>query len=299
MLTKDQLDHYHEFGYLKLPHFIDEPEVTILRNEVQRMIDSAPVGRDQPVDRMGNAVDHPHDFAFMNLPEDQVAGKKRQILNRISNQCARSEVMRQAYGNPKLLRCVESLYGEDFVPFAESIVIKLPDEGAPFFWHQDGNFKTGPVLERGVNFGIYLYPSTEENGCLRVIPKSHTWGQVDLETMIAEHGERLPDSIPVPAEPGDVLVHSRNLIHGSFTNTSPDMRITVYFGYHARKTVEDVYPTEHIRQRMELIPQAIGARAQSGLYPTEESFVYQPLKNGSSLGAAEQEQSLRTPALGV
>lgn len=209
MLTQTQLDHYRENGYLILPSFIDTAEVALLRDEVQRMMAEAPVKRGAARDIAGNPVDHPEDFAFANL--DAEGGQ--QVLNRISNQLARSTVMRMAYGNPRMLSCVESLYGPDWVPFAESIVIKMPDQGAPFWWHQDGNFKTGPVLERGVNFGIYLYPSTEENGCLRVIPQSHTWGRVDLQAMIAEHGERLPDSIPVPAEPGDVLVHSRNLIH--------------------------------------------------------------------------------------
>ena len=46
------------------------------------------------------------------------------------------------------------------VPFDESIVLKMPHHGAGFPWHQDGNFKTGAVAERGHNFGIYLTPSS-------------------------------------------------------------------------------------------------------------------------------------------
>ena len=295
MLTQEQIDHYHEYGYLALRSFIDPEEIQLLRAEVQQMMAAAPVKRGAAADASGKPVDHPQDFAFTNLDTEG----RQQILNRISNQLARSKVMLQAYGNPKLLSSVENLCGPDWVPFAESIVIKLPDQGAPFWWHQDGNFKTGPVLERGINFGIYLYPSTEDNGCLRVIPKSHTWGQVDLQAMIDEHGERLPDSIPVPAEPGDILVHSRNLIHGSFTNTSPDMRITVYFGFHARKTVEGVYPEEHIKQRMQVIPYAIHTRAQADRFAHETPYTYQPLANSLTLSETEQQAVLRAKTLSV
>ena len=155
----------------------------------------------------------------------------------------------RAYGHPKLLQAVAFLCGSDFVPFAESIVIKVPHCGAAFDWHQDGSFKTGMQPERGVNFGIYLYPSTVENGCLQVIPKSHQWGQVDLKSMVETHGSRLPDSIPVPVNAGDVIVHNRNLVHGSFTNRSAVFRRTVYFGYHHRQTVTGVFTSDHVYQR--------------------------------------------------
>lgn len=308
MLTSEQLAFYHKNGYLALPGFVAPAEVERLRAEVQRMQDGAPARRGASQDKSGQPVDTPGDFSFKDLAKD-VAGAdgasspngngQGQVLNRISNQLARSAVMRQAYGNPRLLACVESLYGPDFLPFAESIVLKLPDQGSPFWWHQDGNFKTGPVAERGVNFGIYLYPSTEANGCLRVIPGSHTWGQVDLDALVAKHGERLPGSIPLTAAPGDVLVHSRNLIHGSFANTSPDMRVTVYFGFHAHATVAGVYTDEHIRQRMGVIPLCVQARAASGLYADETPYVYQPLADEEPVAAKGAGAVLRAPSLSV
>lgn len=141
------------------------------------MMHHAPSQRNSPTDRDGNPVHQPGDFAFTDLPHD------RQVLNRISRQLARSETMRRIYGNPKLLATAEAIYGPDFLPFAESIVIKMPEDGAPFPWHQDGTFKTGPQPERGINFGIYLYPSTETNGCLFVIPGSHTKGRIDLPAL--------------------------------------------------------------------------------------------------------------------
>jgi len=252
MLTTDQLAFYKEHGYLVLKNWIFQREIQFMRNDVDRMIQTDA---------------HP-DTSYTSLPDG------RKVINRISRQLVHSETMRRMYGNPRILKCIESIYDPDFLPFAESIVIKMPDDGAPFPWHQDGNFKTGPQSERGLNFGIYLYSSSEANGCVYVIPGSHLKGQIDIPALVKQHGEHLPDAIPVPTEPGDVIVHSRNLIHGSFPNTSPDLRVTVYFGFHARATVQSVYPPDHIARREAVIPLCIRSRTVSGLFPNETPYIY-------------------------
>ena len=62
---------------------------------------------------------------------------------------------------------------------------------------------------------------------------------------------------------GDVLVHSRNLVYGSFANISPDPRVTVYFGYHARATVAGIYEEAHIEKRRQAIALAVRMRQRS------------------------------------
>jgi len=276
MLSPDQLSHYQEHGYLILKNWISEQEIQLMRKDVSRMIQDDTIKQD---------------VAYTTLPDG------RKVINRISRQLAHSETMRQVYGNPKILSTVASLYGPDFLPFAESIVIKMPTDGAPFPWHQDGQFKTGPQPERGVNFGIYLYPSNQNNGCLYVIPGSHLKGQVDIQKQIEQHGQHLPNAIPVATNPGDVVLHSRNLIHGSFPNTSPDLRITVYFGFHARKTVEHVYPSDHIAKREAVIPLCIQSRKNSALFSNETPYVY---KTSSSAHLTDSpENILNAPALTV
>lgn len=291
MLTPEHLVQYQEQGFLILKNWIAQTEIQRMRDDVQYMIEHAPTERQATTDREGNSVSKPEDFAFTDLPNG------RQVLNRISRQLARSETMRQIYGNPQILKTVEAIYGEDFLPFAESIVIKMPEDGAPFPWHQDGNFKTGPQPERGINFGIYLYPSTEANGCLYIIPGSHKQGRIDLQALIEKHGPHLPNAIPMPAEPGDLVIHSRNLVHGSFPNTSPELRITVYFGFHTRQTVKNIYPPEHILKREAVIPLCIQARQQSGLYPNETPYTYTPRQTPPS--HLSPTDILQTPALVV
>ena len=266
MLTQTQIRHYQQNGFLVLEQFFDDSQIQALRRELTQMIDSAPTSSTNRKNRYGQTIEHSSDFSF-TLQEPEGEG---QVINRISNPLARSEVILRAYGCPKLLQAVASLCGSDFVPFAESIVIKALHRGAAFDWHQDGNFKTGVQPERGVNFGIYLYPSTVDNGCLRVIPKSHQQGQVDLKSMVKTHGPALPDSIPVPVEAGDVTVHDRNLVHGSFSNHSSDLRITVYFGYHRRQTVTGVFTPDHISQREQVVALAMQRQEEFTQAATEK-----------------------------
>jgi len=296
MLTPTQIRHYRQNGFLVLERFFEDSQIQSLLRELDQMINSAPIDSTNRKNRYGQTVEHPKDFSFtFQATEDE-----RQVINRISNPLARSEVILRVYGYPKLLQAVASLCGYDFVPFSESIVIKIPHYGTAFDWHQDGNFKTGVQTERGINFGIYLYPSTVDNGCLQVIPKSHQWGQVDLKSMIDTHGSTLPDSIPVPVNAGDVVVHNRNLVHGSFTNHSSDLRITIYFGYHHRQTVTGVFTSDHIHQREQVIALAIQRRAKFN--PVVEVPILASNRFHSSvlnLSAEEEVEILRAPPLAI
>ena len=289
MLSPGQVAHYRSHGYVVVRGLVSGADIALLRDAVRQLLEQAPVGPDQPLDRKGNPVPYPNDYSFL-----QSAGGAA-VLNRISTPLARSTDVLKVYANPRLLRAVEALYGPDWVPFAESIVIKLPHVGAPFAWHQDGRFATGEVAERGVNFGIYLYDSDESNGCLYVVPDSHRGGRVDIAAQVAAHGARLPGSIPVPVAAGDVIVHSRNLVHGSFTNRSPEQRVTVYFGYHARTTVEGEFAPGQIRRRAQVVELALAARAADRRFADGTGYRYRPWIAAGNGAAADPATALRTP----
>jgi ectoine hydroxylase-related dioxygenase (phytanoyl-CoA dioxygenase family) len=96
----------------------------------------------------------------------------------------------------------------------------------------------------------------------------------------------LPDAIPLVCEPGDVTIVNRQTLHGSFANSSPDLRISITFGFHRRKSVLGqkaalsmaaqgvTYDENRIAARASVIAVAIDARKQR--YPHQQAFVYQP-----------------------
>ena len=47
----------------------------------------------------------------------------------------------------------------------------------------------------------------------------------------------LPDAVPMVCNPGDVVISNRQLLHGSFANTSDKWRVTVNMGCLPRQSV--------------------------------------------------------------
>ena len=186
--------------------------------------------------------------------------------------------------HPKLLAVVEALYGEDFVPLAEAIIIKTPGEGASFSWHQDGVVEDPQAA--GFQLMAQLYGSTAANG-VWYLPGSHKLGRVDLDAMSRDAGsDRLPGAVPIVCGPGDVAISNRQVAHGSFPNTSTDLRVTFNLGFHRFRTLEETVGTrffdsarvsntpEAIRKRCEMIGYATAARGEH--FPDETPFVYRP-----------------------
>jgi hypothetical protein len=131
-----------------------------------------------------------------------------------------------------------------------------------------------------------LYPSTAVNG-VWVLPGSHKQGRADIKRMVAESGsDRIEGAVPMLCEAGDTIVSNRQLVHGSFANSSPDRRLTLNEGFFPRKRVLNVttrrlngavetYDQPRIEARTRIIQIAIDARRQR--FPNEKSYVYRPL----------------------
>jgi ectoine hydroxylase-related dioxygenase (phytanoyl-CoA dioxygenase family) len=86
-------------------------------------------------------------------------------------------------------------------------------------------------------------------------------------------------------EPGDVTIANRQILHGSFANTSPDMRVSITIGFNRRasvlgaqgalfRTADEIYDEKRVDQRSSVI--ALGIDARANHYPKETRFCYQP-----------------------
>jgi ectoine hydroxylase-related dioxygenase (phytanoyl-CoA dioxygenase family) len=134
---------------------------------------------------------------------------------------------------------------------------------------------------------VQLYPTTLGN-CLWVLPGSHKLGKADIKAMVRENGgsEQLPGAVPLVCGAGDVTMVNRQMVHGSFANSSPDLRISLTFGFHRRTSVlgqkaalsieesKAVYDEKRIFERSAVIQVAIDARRQA--FPDAPVFRYQP-----------------------
>ena len=130
---------------------------------------------------------------------------------------------------------------------------------------------------------MQLYGSNAANA-LWVVPGTHKDGKIDIKARLEANAgsDRLPDAVPMLCRPGDVAICNRQVLHGSFANTSPAARATFVFGFHRRASVLEAqgwakqpYDEARIHERSRLIALAIDARQQR--YPDEPRYHYRPL----------------------
>jgi ectoine hydroxylase-related dioxygenase (phytanoyl-CoA dioxygenase family) len=316
-LHPDIVAAYWRHGYYIFEGVIDAAEIGELRTDAQSMVDRAPTGPESKVDSQGRPA---LGIDFARLPYrftkpladpwggTQLLGGRHpaQMAQPVADADAPEYVvflmyaMCQAmpsglrlYGHSGLLAVAQSINGSDFVPFNDAIFVKQPGLGGSVAWHQDGvTHWDSPEWDEGIhgfNFQVQLYPTTPAN-CLWVLPGSHKLGKADIKGMVAANGgdEKLPGAVPLVCNAGDVTIVNRQMVHGSFANTSPDLRISLTFGFHRRKSVlgqkaalsmessHAVYDEQRVFERSSVIQVAIDARAQRR--PQERRFSYAPFK---------------------
>ncbi|MEZ5661183.1 MAG: phytanoyl-CoA dioxygenase family protein [Burkholderiaceae bacterium] len=242
----------------------------------------------------GSAVNHGRHPARMHTPEVP-EGAPDYVMQLLLGPLQHSIAHLRLYGHPALLTIAASVNGDDFVPFNESLWIKAPRLGGSVAWHQDGwTHWDSPTLDAGThgfNLMMQLYGCDAANG-LWVVPGTHDQGRVDIAAMVAAAGsDMLPDAVPLICDPGDVVICNRQVVHGSFANTSDRIRVTMNCGFHRRASVLGVrsggvhnpvalYDEAYIAHRARIIGYAIDARRQR--FANEQPFDYRPLADAGS-----------------
>jgi phytanoyl-CoA hydroxylase len=117
-----------------------------------------------------------------------------------------------------------------------------------------------------------LDPCDEENGCLQVVPGSHTWPL--LCTVQADISKSFTDvTVPIPADsevrsmimkPGDVLFFNGQVVHGSLSNTSQDRFRRSLIGHYVGGDAQEVAKWFHPALRMDGSPVELGTSEGGG-----------------------------------
>ena len=312
-IDRSILDAYGRHGFYIFEGVLKQEELDDIERDVAELLERCPVTKGAKVDRHGRpalGVDcEARTISWVKPLSDPVGGTDANhgrhpakmiepappdqapeyIAQVILGSLQFSDACLRVYGHPDLLAVAAAINGADFTPFNEVVWIKHPGLGGSVAWHQDGwTHWDKPDLDEhthGFNFMAQLYGCNAANG-LWVVPGSHRYGKANIKSMVETAGsDRLPDAVPLICAPGDVAITSRQAIHGSFANTSPDVRVTINFGFHRRGSVLGVrsggvhnpvslYDEEYIRQRSRLIMYGINARRQR--FPEEKPHVYQP-----------------------
>ena len=139
----------------------------------------------------------------------------------------------------RLLDIAELLIGPNIALFATHYLCKPPRTGRPVLWHQDGAFWPLDPMEV-ITLWVAITDSNPENGCLRVIPKTHTQElkgmteRDDVDTVLRRETDYEVDealAVDLELRAGDVSVHHPNILHSSNANTSDRWRRALTIRY--------------------------------------------------------------------
>ncbi|MGH8508263.1 MAG: phytanoyl-CoA dioxygenase family protein [Gammaproteobacteria bacterium] len=224
ILTNQQLADYEQLGFLYSIPILSEEEVSHYRGEVEKTC--------QAIGGRVTRLDAVH--LFFRWAWDLST-------------------------HPRLLDCLEQLLGPNILLKSTRVFYKYGKSASYVGWHQDGITER---LEDGRAPAVWLglTAATVENGCLRVVPRSHRIGlfqhesNPDLEPLPGDdtsaqvqswsqaHGEELSGRITaVPTDldsrfdlvmrPGEMSIHHPVILHGSNQNLSSESRIGLSASY--------------------------------------------------------------------
>ena len=207
-----QSSSFREQGYAVFDRVLDEPLLALLRDRCAAFVAREDARMDAAgTDRLG--LSH--------------RGKRY-----FANECQREQpALRSMLFSPLMADICRATLGDDAYFFMDQYVVKGPERGMAFSWHQDSGYVAGnggpPDHPPYLTCWCTLDDATIENGTMRVIPGSHRGGLIahERQEATADLGVAMADSgvaLAVPA--GSIVAFSSLLLHATGANLSDHPR---------------------------------------------------------------------------
>lgn len=227
MLSKQDIEFFHENGYLRIRQVYTPAEVRAMSDELDRLV------QEWAVTNMGWTGE------WRQVYMDPETEKKSQLTH-LHDLHFYSQAWCRAVTNPRMAEAMADLLGNNVELHHTTLHLKPPETGMPFPMHQDSPFYQHEGFGY-VDAIVHVDDAMLENGCLRFLPGSHNQGHLQhvLKTPdgtgcsphLPTEQYRLADTVPCPAEAGDVVAFSIYTIHGSEINKTDRWRRLVRVGY--------------------------------------------------------------------
>ncbi len=220
LITDAQVAQFRELGYFVTAPMFSEAELAPVREEFDRL--------------------HRERIAEAEQGQDAKAIELARYRPFIGQAHTRSAVLHRLVRAPIYLEACARFIGPDADLYYNQVVIKPPEKGQSFAWHQDSGYVlTNPLAY--ITCWTAISATTLENGCIWVIPKSHTWGLQEhrhdevTRQLYVDCPET--DAIAVPMAAGQVAIFSSLTLHKSGPNTSGTVRRGYVPQYHVPNVI--------------------------------------------------------------
>ena len=171
----------------------------------------------------------------------------------------------------------------DFAALGGMIILTKEPKGPPLFWHQDWYHWDDPIScapwPQHIFLNYYLTETTQENGCLKIIPGTHR-KRIKFHDILLSKDELLgaerydlleedypfmfddhPDQIDVCVKAGSLILTDARLLHAARKNNTKKRRTLLLAWHHRPNTVPDYWDGE--------IPEPIASRDPKAEYPQQ------------------------------
>jgi ectoine hydroxylase-related dioxygenase (phytanoyl-CoA dioxygenase family) len=237
MLTTDQDQFYRVNGYVVVSGLFSEGEVARYRDHYMTL-------------RRGGAF--PGDSAGVDIGGDDPMKRYPRMIH----MHRWDEITLRWMLDDRINACLTGLLGRE--PYAVQTMLYFKPPGARGqALHQDQFYLR---VQPGTCMAAWmaLDPCDEANGCIQVVPGSHTWSilcteQADTQVSFTDVTVPIPPGQEVRALPmaaGDVLFFNGSLVHGSYPNTTTDRFRRALIGHYIDGAAEQVAEFYHPALRM-------------------------------------------------
>ncbi len=216
-LSDEQVNFFHENGYLAGIKLLEDKQIEILRAELSTLL----------------SPDHPQHHLFYEYHANESSSAENVLFHALG-------AWRIAVGfhdilwNPAFLMAASQLLGGSVRFWHDQLFCKPAKHGGVVAWHQDYSYWTRTQPMAHLTCWTGLDDADEENGCLYYVPKSHQWGLIEKPELAGDMNgiynflteSQIADFKPIaiPLKKGYAAFHHPLLVHGSYQNKTPRQR---------------------------------------------------------------------------
>jgi len=210
-LSAEQLEFYHENGYLAGLRLLNDEQVELLRSELTQLVNPDHPGRRLFYEYNSNESTDPSQVLFHALGAWRITPGFHDLL-----------------WNPRFIAPASQVLAGPVRFWHDQIFYKPAHHGGVVAWHQDYSYWTRTQPMAHLSCWIGLDDSTRDNGCVHYVPGSHRWNLLPItglakdmnaiQTVLSDEQKKQFKPVAIELKKGEASFHHPLMVHGSYEN---------------------------------------------------------------------------------
>lgn len=217
-LSGNQVEHFHEFGYVSGIPILTDEQIELLRSDLSRFFDPRHEGRELWHEYHSNESTDPDRVLFHALGAWRIAESFHDLL-----------------WHPGFTVPAGQLLDGPVRFWHDQLFCKPARHGGVVSWHQDFSYWTRTEPMAHLTCWIGLDDATRDNGCLQYIPGSHKWNLLPItglagdmnaiqEVLSDDQWQQFQNPVEIELKAGEASFHHPLMVHGSKENSTEQPR---------------------------------------------------------------------------